>query len=117
MKITAVGVRKVDYEHTKAFVDITLDACFMVHCEVKDGRNGLYLSFPSKKTKNPEKPYTDTAHPITAEFRTELINAVMDKFHETDSQSNAGELFSQKQATNQSTNNLEPVDPDGPLPF
>ena len=63
---------------TKAFVSATIGGAFAIHgIRVIDSEKGIFISMPQESyNKNGEKKYTDTFHPITAEARTALIEAV-----------------------------------------
>ena len=83
MKITDVRVRKVDSNNRmKAVASITLDDEFVVHdIKVIDSANGLFVAMPSKKDTS--GVFKDIAHPINAETREKIQNAILaayDKF-------------------------------------
>ena len=83
MKITDVRVRKVDSNNRmKAVASITLDDEFVVHdIKVIDSANGLFVAMPSKK--DTFGVFKDIAHPINAETREKIQNAILaayDKF-------------------------------------
>lgn len=63
---------------TKAFASATIGGAFAIHgIRIIDSEKGIFISMPQESyTKNGEKKYTDTFHPITAEARTALIEAV-----------------------------------------
>lgn len=63
---------------TKAFASATIGGAFAIHgIRVIDSEKGIFISMPQESyTKNGEKKYTDTFHPITAEARTALLDAV-----------------------------------------
>ena len=83
MKITEVRVRKVNAGSLKANVSITLDDAFVVHdLKVIQGKEGLFVSMPSRKIEDGK--FIDTAHPINKEFRQELIDAVLAKYNEAE---------------------------------
>lgn len=75
MEITEVRVHLRDEERLKAFVMVTFDHCFVVrNMKVIAGERGLILCMPSRKM--PDGSFKDTAHPITAEFRSFLEGKV-----------------------------------------
>ena len=85
MKIT--DVRIFPYSSKKsslvAFANVTFDKCFVVrNFRVFDGKNGLFAACPSEEMKNGE--YSDTAFPITKEFRIELLDAIVEAFEDYD---------------------------------
>lgn len=82
MKITDVRIRKIEgRERLRGIASITLDDCFVVH-EIKiiDGDNGLFIAMPSRKNSAGE--FKDLAHPILAETRKEIEDAVLKAFNE-----------------------------------
>jgi stage V sporulation protein G len=80
MQITEIRIRKVNTEgKLKAYVTVTFDDCFVVHnVKVIEGKSGLFIAMPSRKTSNGE--YKDVAHPISPEFRTELQNKILQEY-------------------------------------
>ena len=80
MEITDIRVRKVAGEgKLKAYVTITFDNCFVVHnVKIIEGKTGIFIAMPSRKTRAGD--YKDVAHPITPEFRSEMQNAILDKY-------------------------------------
>lgn len=68
MEITEVKVFPIQEEKLKAFVSIVFDRCFMVNdIKIIQGRDGLFISMPSRKKKNGE--FKDVAHPLNNETR------------------------------------------------
>ena len=80
MTITDVRVRKVENGgRKKAVAAITIDNEFVVHdISIIDGQNGLFISMPSKRL--PSGEYKDIAHPITAESRAKIQDAVLSAY-------------------------------------
>jgi stage V sporulation protein G len=79
MEITEVRVFPVHEEKLKAFVSIVLDHCFMVNdLKVIQGKDGLFLSMPSRRKKNGE--YKDVAHPLNNETRRRLEERVLGEY-------------------------------------
>lgn len=81
MKITDVRVRLVskDDAKLKAVASITIDDCIVVHdIKIINGREGLFISMPSRKT--PDGEYKDIVHPINTETREEVKKAVLDAY-------------------------------------
>ena len=63
----------------KANASVTLDECFGIRgVKVMDGKNGLFINMPSYKAANGE--YKDICFPVTADFRQELSDAVIDAY-------------------------------------
>lgn len=68
MEITEVKVFPVSEEKLKAFVSVVFDRCFMVNdIKIIQGRDGLFISMPSRKKKNGE--FKDVAHPLNNDTR------------------------------------------------
>ncbi|MEQ1665138.1 MAG: septation regulator SpoVG [Bdellovibrionales bacterium] len=79
MKITEVNVFPVNEERLKAYVSITLDACFVVRdLKVILGNTGLFVAMPSKKRKDGQ--FKDVAHPLNQETREMIEKAVFDAY-------------------------------------
>ena len=64
----------------KAVVSVTFDDCLAVHdVKVIYARERYFIVMPSRK--NPDGSFRDIVHPINAEFRAALENAVIDAYH------------------------------------
>ena len=83
MQITDVRVRMMTKESKmKAVVSITIDDEFVVHdIKVVEGEKGLFIAMPSRKTADGE--YRDIAHPINSETRSAIQKLILDKYEET----------------------------------
>ena len=81
MQITDIKVRKLFEEGPmKAIVSVTFDGQLAVHdIKVIYARERFFIVMPSRK--NPDGTYRDIVHPIHAEFRRELEEAVIDAYH------------------------------------
>lgn len=82
MDVTDVRVRRVVSENTKvrALASVVIDECFVVHdFKIVEGTNGLFVSMPSRR--NADGSFRDIAHPITAESREQLVQAVLGAYH------------------------------------
>ena len=66
---------------TRAYASATIDGCFAVRGIkiVEGGREGLFVSMPSRKTVD---GYKEICFPVTAEFRDQLHRAVMDAYQQ-----------------------------------
>lgn len=84
MKITDIKIRKV-FEGEgpmKAIASVTFDGALAVHdIKVIYARERYFIVMPCKK--NPDNTYRDIVHPINAEFRRVLEEAVIEKYHES----------------------------------
>lgn len=80
MKITDVRIRKVFTEGPMlAVASLTLEDVFVVHdVKVIFANDRYFVVMPSRK--NADGTYRDIAHPITAEFRAEVEQAVLAAF-------------------------------------
>ncbi len=80
MKITDVRIRLKDESKLKGVASITIDECFVIHdIKVIEGKDGLFISMPSKKTASGE--HKDIAHPINTETREAIKNSVLDAYN------------------------------------
>ena len=80
MEITDVKIRKLITEgRLKAIVSVTFDNMLAVHdIKVVQGEERLFAAMPSRKDEN--GIFRDIVHPITAEARKQLENAVLDEY-------------------------------------
>lgn len=103
--ITARIDRMVDYEgsNVKAFASANIAGGFAIHgMKVVDSEKGLFVSMPqSKYEKDGEMKYNDIFHPITAESRKELNQAVLDAYEQKLSEDEAQEQEAGEQAENE----------------
>lgn len=81
MQITDIKIRKFfDDGPMKAIVSVTFDDCLAVHdIKVIYARERFFIVMPSRK--NPDGTYRDIVHPINADFRASLEEAVIDAYH------------------------------------
>jgi stage V sporulation protein G len=77
MQITDIKVRKLFEEGPmKAVVSVTFDGQLAVHdIKVINARDRFFIVMPSRK--NPDDTYRDIVHPINAQFRRTLEDAVV----------------------------------------
>lgn len=79
MEITEVKIFPVSEEKLKAFVSIVIDGCFMVNdIKVIHGRDGLFISMPSRRKKNGE--FKDVAHPLNNVTRRAIETRVLQEY-------------------------------------
>jgi len=79
MDITDVKIFPVDEEKLKAYVTITLDACFVVRdLKVIQGSAGLFVAMPAKKRK--DGTYKDLAHPLNTDMRARMERVILDQY-------------------------------------
>ena len=77
MQITDIKIRKLFEEGPmKAIVSVTFDGQLAVHdIKVINARDKFFIVMPSRK--NPDETYRDIVHPINAQFRGMVENAVI----------------------------------------
>ncbi|HSP19755.1 MAG TPA: septation regulator SpoVG [Myxococcaceae bacterium] len=79
MDITDVKIFPVDEEKLRAYVTITLDACFVVRdLKVIQGSAGLFVAMPAKKRK--DGTYKDIAHPLNTDMRARMERVILDQY-------------------------------------
>ncbi|MBE7075885.1 MAG: septation regulator SpoVG [Clostridiales bacterium] len=89
MNITDIRVRLVNdnNEKLKAVVSITIDDELVVHdIKVINGKNGYFLSMPSRKTNEGE--FKDIVHPIKTEVRDMLKEKIIAEYEKALANSN-----------------------------
>lgn len=82
MEITDIKVRKIfrDTGPMKAIVSVTFDGQLAVHdIKVIYAGEKFFIVMPSRK--NPDNTYRDIVHPINAEFRHILEDAVINAYN------------------------------------
>ncbi len=81
MVITDIKVRKLfDEGPMKAIVSVTFDGQLAVHdIKVINARDKYFIVMPSRK--NPDNTYRDIVHPINAQFRATLEEAVIEAYN------------------------------------
>ena len=82
MQITDIKIRKLFNEGPmKAVVSVTFDSQLAVHdIQVIHARDRFFIVMPSRK--NPDDSYRDIVHPINAQFRAALEEAVIQAYEE-----------------------------------
>ena len=64
----------------KAVVSVTLEDCLAIHdIKVIYARERFFIVMPSRK--NLDGTFRDIVHPINADFRREIEEAVIDAYH------------------------------------
>ena len=81
MQITDIKIRKFFSDGPmKAVVSVTFGDCLAVpDIKVIYARDRYFIVMPSRK--NPDGSYRDIVHPINADFRANLEEAVIDAYH------------------------------------
>jgi len=82
MEITNINVRKIcSNDKMKAVCSVTFDDMLVVHdIKVIESESKTFIAMPSKKNKQGQ--YSDIAHPINAELRNTLEEAVIEAYKE-----------------------------------
>ena len=81
MQITDIRIRKLfnDDSPMKAIASVTFDDQLALHdIKVINARDKFFIVMPSRK--NQDGTYRDIAHPISADFRSELEKKVIDAY-------------------------------------
>lgn len=80
INITDVKVIKTEGNfRVKGIASITIDNSFVIHdIKILESQKGLFVSMPSRRTPNGD--YKDIAHPINAEAREIIQNAVLNEY-------------------------------------
>ena len=89
MQITDVHLKKVNSgNRMKAVASVYFDNEFVVHeIKVIEGPNGLFIAMPSRKTPNGE--FKDIAHPINADTREKIQNAILEAYEAPETEESA----------------------------
>lgn len=81
MRITDVRIRKLPEDSKlKAVVSVTFDDQIVIHdIKIIEGAESIFVAMPSRKLPNGE--FKDIAHPINAETRKELEEAIFKQYN------------------------------------
>jgi stage V sporulation protein G len=79
MEVTKVSLRAVAMNKVCAIASVVLDDAFVVHdLRVVNGEKGLFVAMPSRKLPNGD--FRDICHPINADARQHIQEAVLGQF-------------------------------------
>jgi stage V sporulation protein G len=79
MEVTKVTLRPVAMNKVCAIASVVLDDQFVIHdLRVVNGEKGLFVAMPSRKLPNGD--FRDICHPINADARRHLQDAVLAQF-------------------------------------
>lgn len=83
MKVTDVRVRRISEEgKMRGIVSVTFDEEFVVHdIKIIEGANGPFIAMPSRKMGDGE--FRDIAHPINADTRQKIQDAIFEEYEKT----------------------------------
>ena len=80
---------------TRAFASATIDQSLAIRgIRVVEGKEGLFVSMPSQKTKSGE--YKEICFPVTREFREQLQGSVLSAYEQAMSQSQSAQAQNQE---------------------
>ncbi len=81
MDITDVRIRTMDNGgRMKAVASVTFDDEFVVHdIKIVEGEKGFFVAMPSKRVGD---TFKDVAHPLLAETRKKISDAIFEKYKE-----------------------------------
>ena len=81
MDITDVRIRTMDNGgRMKAVASVTFDDEFVVHdIKIVEGEKGFFVAMPSKRVGD---TFKDVAHPLLAETRRKISDAIFEKYKE-----------------------------------
>lgn len=84
IEITEVRIKKLESTNrVKGIASITINNCFVVNdIKILENQNELFIGMPSKTTPNGE--FKDIAHPINAETRALIQNAILKEYEKID---------------------------------
>lgn len=104
MNISEIKIFIVNEERLKAYVTITLDACFVVRdLKIIQGPGGLFVAMPSKKRKDGQ--YRDIAHPLNQQTRELLEDRIFAEYEAELKKSGQSLESFKRQKTTQHNNN------------
>ncbi|KNF07801.1 putative septation protein SpoVG [Gottschalkia purinilytica] len=88
MNITDIRIRKItDDGKMKAIVSVTFNNALVVHdIKIIEGQNGLFIAMPSRKM--PDGEFKDIAHPINAETRNDIQEAIFKEYEKALAENN-----------------------------
>lgn len=82
MEITSVTVKKEERENSRmiGYAEIVFDDCLKINdIRIINGNNGIFAAMPNKQLQNGK--YKDYVHPINAELRKKINDAVKDAYN------------------------------------
>ena len=80
LNITEIRVKKINKGDLLAAASICVDDCFIIN-EIKllNGKNGRYISMPSRKLKNKDIRRS-FSYPVNNETRLQLLEAISEQY-------------------------------------
>lgn len=84
MEITKIAVKKVNKEDSKlrGFATVILDDAIAIHnIKILEGKEKLFIAFPSSKSSSDDK-YYDIVHPIKQDIRILIEESILKNYGE-----------------------------------
>lgn len=87
MQITGVSIQKKESRKSSvvAVASVYFDDQLVIHgVKLVIGRKGYFCAFPSagkKCTNEGDVKYSDIVHPLNAELRMDILNAILEKYN------------------------------------
>lgn len=83
LNITEIRIKKINKGDLLAAASICIDDCFIIN-EIKllNGKNGRYISMPSRKLKNKDIRRS-FSYPINNETRLQLLETISNQYDNT----------------------------------
>lgn len=92
MNITAKATPIENGTNLKGLANININGQFTVNSiRIVEGKDGLFVSMPSKKDSKSESGFSDIAFPVTKELQEQIKNAVLDAYHNPAQEKSFGE--------------------------
>ena len=84
MEITNITIFKTNLkEPVLARANVILSGTFIIRgITLIEGKNGRFISMPSRRLRDGERNYRDVCHPLNNEVRQSLTNAIFDAYDE-----------------------------------
>lgn len=104
MDITKVSVRKYNQpkNNLKGFATVTLDdELVLTGIKIIKGNKGLFLGMPSSYWESDEE-FHDIFFPVTADFREELTEQVLEAYEQADEKEDKKKKSSKKKSSKKS---------------
>ena len=83
LEITDIRIRLAtgNNDKLKAFAAITIDDAIAVHdIKIINGKDGLFIAMPNRKTNEGEYKFKDIVHPIKTEVREMLKEKILAEY-------------------------------------
>ena len=89
VKVSHIHLTSSEEKATKGFAHVTVEGAIAIHgIRIVEGKNGLFVAFPSEKGRDGN--YYETVHPVTAEARQAIHKAVLEAFERAQANAQSG---------------------------